>query len=216
RQVNLEPLFNTCTKSAASCTRTENFRKVGRSVRVPLIARDPFGQLHPCVPAALVDRILRRRESRIGERAHGHHHAAVVALLGVEYRAAADRAEAEAERRTRIARAHIFGRGAVHFPGRGIPGQCSKNTTGTPLASQAMAHAGAQGLALHLDAQLSATACSDPACHGNLAEVIERKPVVNERMAPDSLSDRRAISHLPAGCAATPPPRPSARPAGAW
>src|SRR6185437_13984188 len=88
----------------ASCTRTENFRKVGRSVRILLVTRDPFGQLHPGVPATLVDRILRRRKSRIGERAHGHHHAVVVALLGVEYRAAADRAEAEAERRPSTAR----------------------------------------------------------------------------------------------------------------
>ena len=62
------------------------------------------------MPAAVVDRIPRRRKIRVGEAAHRDRDMRLlVALLGVEQVRAADRAEAEREPGALVANANIFG-----------------------------------------------------------------------------------------------------------
>jgi len=69
-----------------------------RSSGVLVVGLDPPRRLHPGMPAAVVDRNLRRRKARVGKRANGDAHGRVlVAFLGVEHGRAADGAEAEPE-----------------------------------------------------------------------------------------------------------------------
>ena len=109
------------------------------------------------MPAAVVDRILRRRKLGIGKRADRNaDEGLLAAFLGVEQRGAADRAEAEREAAAMVADAHVFGRGAGDLVWCGVTGQRGEHAAGAALAGEAMADADAARLALNLDAQLAA------------------------------------------------------------
>jgi len=148
---------------------------VPRSVRVLLMDLDPRRELHPGMPAAVVDRNLRRRKVGIIERSHGDSHGPVlVAFLGVEHGRAADRAEAESEPRALVAGAHVLRRCAMDRVGRGEAGERREHAPRPPLAGEAMADADAQRLAVDLDTQLAARAGggSGSGGHGWLAEFV--------------------------------------------
>ena len=111
-------------------------------------------QLYPRMPAAVVDRRLRRRKARVRERTHRDAHKPGFALLRVEEIRAAHRTKPEDEARALIAGAHVFGRRACNLVGSGETGQCSEDAASSPLASEAMTNADTARLALNLNAQL--------------------------------------------------------------
>ncbi len=85
-----------------------------RSSGVLVVGLDPPRRLHPGMPAAVVDRNLRRRKARVGKRANGDAHGRVlVAFLGVEHGRSANRAEAEPESGALVAGADVLGCGAM-------------------------------------------------------------------------------------------------------
>src|SRR5262245_26981218 len=107
--------------------------------------------------AAVVDRVGRRREARIGERADRDADEAIfVAFLGVEYVSSAYGTEAEAEAGAVVAGADVFGGGAGDGVGHGEAGERGEHAAGAALAGQAVADADAAWLALDFDAQLAA------------------------------------------------------------
>src|SRR5579859_1881646 len=80
------------------CLRTE-----AHSSWILLVARDPRGQLHPCVSSAFIDRVLGRRKARISKRTYRNRYVVVLPFFGVEYGASADGAKPEAKGRSMVA-----------------------------------------------------------------------------------------------------------------
>src|SRR6516165_7883197 len=111
------------------------------------------------MPAAVVDGDSRRRQGRIRQCTDGNADRLLIALLGVEYRRATNRAEPEGEFCSLVPDAQVFGGGAEDREGSRKPGQRCKDTAGSLLAGEAVADAD-HGFALHLNAQLSAAAGS--------------------------------------------------------
>jgi len=135
------------------------------------VGLDPRRQLHPGMPAAVVDRNLRRRKARVGKRANGDAHGRVlVAFLGVEHGRSANRAEAEPESGALVAGADVLGCGAMDRVGRCEAGERRKHTTRLALTGEAMTNADFAWLAVNFDAQLAAGAGGGSGGHGWLAE----------------------------------------------
>jgi hypothetical protein len=103
--------------------------------------------------AAVVDRIARRRKSRVGEGAHGDAHSRLfVPFLGVEHGRPADRAEPEREPGSLITDAHVLGCTAGGLVGGGKAGQRRKDTSGATLTGEAVANADSEWLPLDVNA----------------------------------------------------------------
>jgi hypothetical protein len=117
------------------------------------------------MPAAVVDRDLRRRKRGIGKRPHGDTHRVVAALFGVEDGRPADRTEPEDESGALIADARVFSRSAEDLERSSEARQCGEDAAGPSLAGEAIADADASRLAFDLNAQLSAGAGSRSGGH---------------------------------------------------
>ena len=108
------------------------------------------------MPAAVVDRILRRWKVRISKRTHGDAHRLIVPFFGVEDGSPTDRAEPEYELGSLIADTDVFGGGTEDFERSREAGQCCEDTAGPLLAGEAMAKADSSWFAFDLNAQLPA------------------------------------------------------------
>ena len=115
-------------------------------------------QLHPRVPAAVVNRNAGRRKARVGECSDSDAHGPIVTFFGVKDRGPADRAEPESELRPLVADADIFGGGAEDLEWSGKAGECSEDAAGPLLTCEAVADANPARFALDLNAQLAAGA----------------------------------------------------------
>lgn len=105
------------------------------------------------MPTAVIDRIFRRREARVGKSANRNRDAGVLAtFFGVKHRRAAHRTETESESGSVIADANVFCRDAGNFIGRRECGKGSKHAAGTLLARKAMANARSEQFAMYFDA----------------------------------------------------------------
>ena len=118
---------------------------------------DPRWQLHPRMATAVVHRILRRREARVGECSDRHSDPRLPkALLGVEHGSSADRAEPEPEPRSMISGADTFGGCTEGLERRDETGQCGEDASGPPLTGQTVTDANALRLTFDFNAQLAA------------------------------------------------------------
>src|SRR5688572_22079525 len=140
--------------------------RLSRSVRVLVVGPDAWRKLDPGVPAAVMDRDLRRGETRVGEGAHRDaDRGLLVTLFGVEERRPADRAEPERESGSLIAHTRKLGGSARDSVRGGEAGQGRKDDSGSALAGQAVADADPDRLPLDLAAQLAAGAGRRPRSH---------------------------------------------------
>src|SRR6476646_8276176 len=122
--------------------------------------------------ATVVYRVLWRRKIWICETAHRHGNPGVlVAFFGVKQRGAADGTESESELRALVPRANIFSCRALDFERRAKACQRGEDTSGSALASEAMAHANAFWLTSNLYAELAAAARGGSTVHRVLPHV---------------------------------------------
>jgi len=110
------------------------------------------------MPAAVVDRHVRRWKARVGEGTDGDAYKPVMAFFGVEDGRAADRTEAESEPGSAIACSHVFAGVPDYLERRSEARKCCESAAGPSLARQAMTQAHAAWFAFDLDSQLAAAA----------------------------------------------------------
>ena len=143
------------------------------SRRIFLVARNTRRQLHPGMFPALVNRIFRRRESRICECTDRNEHDGVVAFLRVEHIAPTDWAEPEPKRRPLIALTGKFRSGTENLVGRSISGERGKNASRSLLTSKAVTNTAAQRFSVNVNAELPTKAGCGFGQHENLEEMID-------------------------------------------
>ena len=119
------------------CTRTNSCSDIAvvrRRNRIFVERLCAGRQLHPGVPAAVVDGNPGRRKMRIGKRPDGDADAIVVAFFGVEDGCSADRAEPEYEPGALVPDSDVFGGGSDNLERSGEAGQGRKDAAGPLLA----------------------------------------------------------------------------------
>ena len=107
--------------------------------------------------ATVVDGILRWREARVGEGAHGDTHRRLfLTFFGVEHGGPADRAEPEPEPGSLVTNANVLSCRARDLIRCGEGGQRGKDTARPTLTGEAVANPDAEWFTLNFDAQLAA------------------------------------------------------------
>ena len=131
-----------------------------------VVDADSGWQSDPRVPAAVVNRILRRWEFGIGKGADRDADGGwLAAFFGMEHRTAADRAETKTESAAVVAGAHEFGCVTGNSVRRSERGQRSEHAACSLLAGQAVADADAERFVLNFNLQLAAEAGSGSGTH---------------------------------------------------
>ena len=169
-------------------------RLVERPQLLPdLVALDPLRQPHPRMPARPVARLGRRRERRIGERAHHDDDKIRLVGLGGEDRAAALGAEVEDVHLAvgLVGRPRILRRPARDpHAARLVAGLHPEGATRPPLARQAVADADRERLSLDGQPKLPAAARRLPVCHQPRSSANAGSPRIGSRSESSAASLR--------------------------
>jgi hypothetical protein len=108
-------------------------------------------QLHPGMPAAVIDRNSGRRKIRVRECSHGDAHSVRIAIFRMKQRGPAHRTEPEDEPRALITDASVLGRLTLNLVWSGESGERGKDAACSALARKAVADANTQRLTCHFD-----------------------------------------------------------------